>query len=347
MMPDAPGIAHARTRDDDVKAFGFGDAAARFPTFRWADQVGTQGTTHGVTVFQCCGMLQKHFRRADRKRAVHENRHLWNGASLHQRHQIPADFLSAFHRKGRDQQHTIRLRRFLHNGCKLCPPRHMVHAGLFLIAIGAFHEHMIQRGWRFRFMMKHRTIRPQITRDQHAHRRILAISAFDFDRGRAEHMPCIPPACPHPRHGFYPVPKRHHTKGRKHRRRILHRIDRLYRGAPAMAVAAVELRDLHFLHMSGIRQHDSTQIRRRRRGVDHAAKTSRLQLGQQTGMVDVGMRQQHRVNFTRVEGEFLPIQGFQRLRPLEHAAIHQKAAPPRVENQAIAGNGACRAANPD
>ena len=114
-----------------------------------------------------------------------------------------------------------------------------------------------------------------------------------------------------------------------------------------MAVAAIELRDLHFLHMAGIRQHDSTQIRRRRRGVDHAAKTSRLQLGQQPGMVDVGMRQQHRVNFTRVEGELLPIQGFQCLRPLEHAAIHQKSALPGIENQAITGNGACRAANPD
>ena len=114
-----------------------------------------------------------------------------------------------------------------------------------------------------------------------------------------------------------------------------------------MAVATIELRDFHFLHMAGIRQHDSTQIRRRRRGVDHAAKTSRLELGQQTGMVNMRMRQQHRVNFTRVKGKLLPIEGFQRLRPLEHAAIHQKAAPPSVENQAIAGNGACRATNPD
>ena len=114
-----------------------------------------------------------------------------------------------------------------------------------------------------------------------------------------------------------------------------------------MAVAAIELRDLHFLHMAGIRQHDSAQIRRSGRRVDHAAKTSRLQLGQQAGMVNMRMRQQHRVNFTRVEGEFLPIQGFQCLRPLEHAAIHQKAALPGIENQAIAGNGACRAANPD
>ena len=114
-----------------------------------------------------------------------------------------------------------------------------------------------------------------------------------------------------------------------------------------MAVAAIELRDLHFLHMAGIRQHDSAHIRRSGRRVDHAAKTSRLQLGQQTGMVDVGMRQQHRVNFTRVKGEFLPVQGFQGFRPLEHAAIHQKSAPPGIENQAITGNGARRAANPD
>ena len=86
MMPNAPGIAHARTCNDDVKAFGFGNAAACFPTFRWADQVGTQGTTHGITVFQRCGMFQKHFCRADRKRAIHEDRHLRNGAGLHQCH---------------------------------------------------------------------------------------------------------------------------------------------------------------------------------------------------------------------------------------------------------------------
>jgi hypothetical protein len=98
-----------------------------------------------------------------------------------------------------------------------------------------------------------------------------------------------------------------------------------------MAVAAIELRDLHFLHMAGIRQHDSAEIRRRRRGMDDAAKAGGLQLWQQAGMVNMRMGQQHSINLAWVEGKFLPIQGFERFWPLEHAAIHKESGAARVK----------------
>ena len=195
-------------------------------------------------------MFQKNIRRPDRKWAIHENRDFRNGARLHQRHQIPTNFLRAFHGKGWNQQHAIRLRRFLHNSCKLCSPRHIVHTRLILIAIGAFHEHMIQRCRRFGFMMKHRTIRPQIARYQQPHRRFLAIGAFDFNRSGTQHMPSIPPTRPHPRHRFHPAPEGDCVKSRKHCCRILRRIDGLHRRASPAAIAAIELRDFHFLHMA-------------------------------------------------------------------------------------------------
>ena len=103
-------------------------------------------------------------------------------------------------------------------------------------------------------------------------------------------------------------------------------VDRLDRLAAAPAVAAIEVVDLHLLHMAGIRQHHGAQVDGRRGGMDLPAKALLHQLRQQAGMVDMRVRQQHRVDLARIVGEWFPVQRLQRLGALEHAAIHQEAS---------------------
>ena len=74
------------------------------------------------------------------------------------------------------------------------------------------------------------------------------------------------------------------------------------------------------------------------------AKAAAHELRHQAAVVDMGMRQQHRVDIGRAKRKRAVVQLLQRLRPLEQPAIDQQAPGRRLEQMAGAGHRAGGAA---
>ena len=101
------------------------------------------------------------------------------------------------------------------------------------------------------------------------------------------------------------------------------------------AVLAVLPLGFHFLNMGRIEQHDLAQVNCGRRGDDLAAEAVTHKLWQTAGMVEVGVRQQHRVDFTRVEIPGQPVTGFHLTATLEESAVDDDLFPSAGFNQVI------------
>ena len=121
------------------------------------------------------------------------------------------------------------------------------------------------------------------------------------------------------------------------RYRIGHPVDRLDEGTVAPRVALVELLDLHLLDVGGIGQHHRGEVGGRRRRVDRAAEPVPGQLGQEPGMVDMGVAEDHRPDLARREGERPVVQLLLGLGTLEQPAIDQQLA--MVGLEPVAGPG--------
>ena len=93
----------------------------------------------------------------------------------------------------------------------------------------------------------------------------------------------------------------------QHRIGVSAAIDRLHLGLAIAAVAAVQLLHLHLLDMGAVGQHDAAKRRRGRGGMDAAPEPVAPELGQKTGMVDMGMGQQDRRNSCRIKGKGAPV----------------------------------------
>ena len=87
---------------------------------------------------------------------------------------------------------------------------------------------------------------------------------------------------------------------------------------------AVQPADVVLVNLRRVRQHDAAEVARRRRRVDVAGETAPAQMRQVAAVIDVGVRQQHRVDLLRIKGK-LPV-ALQRLgaSPLVEPAVEQQ-----------------------
>ena len=92
-----------------------------------------------------------------------------------------------------------------------------------------------------------------------------------------------------------PLELAHHALG------VTFSVDRFDHRPAALFVAAVEVLDLGLLDAAGVGQHDLAQVAGGCRRIDRSLKARQHQLGQQAGVVDVGVGQQHRVDRARIE----------------------------------------------
>lgn len=86
--------------------------------------------------------------------------------------------------------------------------------------------------------------------------------------------------------------------------------------------------------LAGIGQHVGAQIDGAARHHDTAAEARAHQLRQQAAVIDMRVREQHRVDVGRMERKGAVVERLQRLRPLEQAAIDQQPAGSRLEQVA-------------
>ncbi len=95
------------------------------------------------------------------------------------------------------------------------------------------------------------------------------------------------------------------------------RIDGTDSGPSARGIAPVKGRNLRFLNASGIGQHVGTKIDSTARSQNTALETLPGQLGQQSAVVNMRMRQKRHVNIGGVERERPIVQLLESLLPLE------------------------------
>ena len=97
------------------------------------------------------------------------------------------------------------------------------------------------------------------------------------------------------------------------------------------------------LQVGGVGQHHREQVRRAGRAIHRAAELLSGEERQVSGVVDVRMRQHHRIERRRIDDALAPVPLAQLLHALEQAAVEQDAAAADGEEVHRTGHGAGRA----
>jgi hypothetical protein len=118
---------------------------------------------------------------------------------------------------------------------------------------------------------------------------------------------------------------------------VLLRVQRQRRLVPGDAVP-VRVVGILFLDAATVGQEQLAQLEGRARGDDGAAIALPHQQRQRAGMVQVRVRQHHRVERARVEGQGLPVHQTKLLVALEQPAIDQHAPPAVLDEVLRAGH---------
>ena len=165
--------------------------------------------------------------------------------------------------------------------------------------------------------------------------RLAALGQPDLDRGRAEQMTGVDKA---QRDVVADVDELADLAGaeavdsRLHVVKVVHRLIDVLAGTLGLAVLPFGL--LH-LDVRAVAQHDVTEIGRRLGQIDPAAKTVLAQQRQSSGVVDVGVRDQHEVKRRRLDRQILVDEY---VLALLHAEVHQTAPSAYLEIGAAAGD---------
>ncbi len=108
------------------------------------------------------------------------------------------------------------------------------------------------------------------------------------------------------------------------------------------AVAICEFR-IFFLQVTGIRQQDFTEIRSRAGAEGRPGKTLLDQQRKVAGVIEMGVREQNRIDPMGIDREAIPIAQPQRLEALKQAAIDQQSMVGTLNEVLGAGNGSSAA----
>jgi len=120
-------------------------------------------------------------------------------------------------------------------------------------------------------------------------------------------------------------------------RRVDRCVERQRRAVPAVLVAVRRARVL-LLEVRRVGQHQRTQVLRRRRTKNTAAITTGDQARQIAAVVEVGVRQDDRVEARRIDRKRLPVPQTQLFQSLEQATIDQNRLAANLEQMLRAGD---------
>ena len=165
---------------------------------------------------------------------------------------------------------------------------------------------MVDPGRSARIRQKVAPAWTQVAGEQQPRRRIGV--DLNLNRRRTQDMAGLPPPRLQARHDLDHLVQMHGLELMHRAMCVLDRVDRLDRRPAAPLVAPVQLVDLALLDVAGVGQHDLTEIAAAGGGVDRAAESRLHQLGQEAGVIDVGVGQEHRVDLSGIEGKRLVVE---------------------------------------
>ena len=113
---------------------------------------------------------------------------------------------------------------------------------------------------------------------------------------------------------------------------VVHRLHGPFPGTLGLAGAPLGFR---LLNVRRVHEHDAAKIAGGLRGVDLPPETVLAQLGEHTGMVDMGVGQEHRFNGVRRNGQRDVLEN---VLPLLHAAVHQIVPAAYLQQRTAAGD---------
>jgi len=337
-------VAHAAGGDDDRARAHPLDGLALLHRLGEAQPGMVEGAAAGAGVLKRARVLGEHLGRADGERRVEKHLRLRDVPGVHQRDQVGQQLLRALEREGGDQQHAVVRQRRAHFAPKARAPLVRRDRLARAAAIGALAQQIIHIAWRVGRGVEQLVVRADVAREQQPQRGCVAGLDLDLDGRGAEDVPGVPPARPQAGGDGRPSLVVHGAALRHRGGAVGAGVDRRQRRGAALAVAAVEALDLLLLDIAAVGQHERQQRPRAFGGVDRPGEALPDQLRRQPGVVDMGMGQQQRVDGGGVEGKIGVVQRLQRLGPLEHAAVDQRAAPARRQQEARPGDRACAAA---
>ncbi|MNE10613.1 hypothetical protein D3C80_1033310 [compost metagenome] len=313
MAPDAPGVAHAAARQDDVPVPQTLQTVAllrphqimqarRMPQFevRIARRVGVPASA------------QEDVGGLDRQRGVQKDVGRQFGRRAHHGQNVQHQVLGPADGEGRHQQGAARRLGLAHLLRQGVPPRLGRQVLPLAIAVGAFEDDMIDADRPVGARQQGLAARAQVAREEQAHR-LVRLPHRHLDRRRAEKMARRPPARRHPRQQFRKLSELHRLEQPQRGRDVGDGVDGLDRLDAAPLVAPVQMGHVPFLDLGGVGQHDLAQVPRGARRIDGVAIAGPRQLGQQAGMIDVGVGQEDGVDRRDIKGKWPVVQRLERL----------------------------------
>ena len=181
--------------------------------------------------------------------------------------------------------------------------------------------------------------RAEVSREQEADG-LAGVLDLHFDRGGPEEMSRGPVPDANTGRLIEPFSELDRLEQGQGRGDVLRPVDRFHQWDSPPLVAPVEMVDIPLLDVRRVGEHHLAQIACRAGAEDEPLEPRLDQLGQQAGVIDVRMGQEHAVDSRRIERKGLMVEGPQGLGTLKHAAINQEAAVIRPQQGAEAGHAA-------
>ena len=284
----------------------------------------------------------KNFGGADSQRAVHKDGHVRRQLALLIEHmQAVEHLLGALYRKGRDND-LLALAVAVGNGFG----QFRIAQGLIFVvavAVGGFHEDVVRLRGLFRVAHDKGLGPPDVARKDHTGGASVFVG-LQTQAARTQDVPGVVVSDADARCGLKGLVVVHGLKEAGGFLCVLGGVEgggRVGQAAPQI-LSGFALR-FHFLNMSAVFQHELQQFARGAGAVDGLGVALAHHLGQQAGVVDVGMRDKDEIDVLGPVGLGVPVAGFNRLIALVHAAVHAKALAVGFDHITGTGHGLRRA----
>jgi hypothetical protein len=200
------------------------------------------------------------------------------------------------------------------------------------VAVGGLHNDPVRRCHRYGLAHEQIVRAPHVAREQQG-------PAFDVEGHgrRAQDVPGAVEGGRHARRDMGRRVKRQVCQAPQRQHGVFFGVERLGRLVARGVMPVGEGRAL-FLDAAAVRQQQLAQVDGGRRGQHHPFETLANQQRQRARVVQVRVREQHRVNAAGVEGQRLPVHLPQRLPALEQAAVDEQLVTAMFEQVLRAGH---------
>ena len=202
------------------------------------------------------------------------------------------------------------------------------------VAVGGLHDQIIRAVHRLR-VRQDRLILVAHVAAEHDLALLPVLGQPDLDGGGAQQMPHVGEADGHALVDLIALAILAAPQQLDRAHGALHGVEGRRRHLTGALRLAFTPLGVGLLNVGGVPQHQVAQATRRAGGEDRAPEAVVVQLGQQAGVVDVGMGQEHRLHRGGGHGQRFILE---HVDALLHTAVHKEIAPAAGDHRAAAGH---------